>query len=198
MAAERKEDLRIQRTKEAIRTTFEDMICEMDYEQISIKELAQRARINRKTFYLHYNTLDDLLREIQNEMAQNFIKRTQGLKRPRDMDKITREFFLCSEELGKLGERITCSGNYKYISRKITNDIMNQTWKTDSQSSSVNPYIQNVVMTYVAQSTLEIYKQWIADGKKIPIEDIINIATQLICNGVNGLCEVSATLSTRN
>ncbi|MDE6945168.1 TetR/AcrR family transcriptional regulator C-terminal domain-containing protein [Bacteroides congonensis] len=198
MAAERKEDLRIQRTKEAIRTTFEDMICEMDYEQISIKELAQRARINRKTFYLHYNTLDDLLREIQNEMAQNFIKRTQGLERPRDMDKITREFFLCSEELGKLGERITCSGNYKYISRKITNDIMNQTWKTDSQSSSVNPYIQNVVMTYVAQSTLEIYKQWIADGKKIPIEDIINIATQLICNGVNGLCEVSATLSTRN
>ena len=76
MAAERKEDLRIQRTREAIRTTFEDMICEMDYEQISIKELAQRARINRKTFYLHYNTLDNLLRELQNEMAQNFIKRT--------------------------------------------------------------------------------------------------------------------------
>lgn len=187
MAPERKEDLRIQRTKEAIRTTFEDMICEMDYEQISIKELAQRARINRKTFYLHYNTLDDLLREIQNEMAQNFIKRTQGLERPRDMDKITREFFLCSEELGKLGERITCSGNYKYISRKITNDIMNQTWKTELKSSSGNPYIQNIVMTYVSQSTLEIYKQWVADGKKIPLDDIIKIAVRLICNGVNGL-----------
>ena len=37
MAVDGKEDLRIQRTKEAIRTTFEDMICEMDYEQISIK-----------------------------------------------------------------------------------------------------------------------------------------------------------------
>lgn len=182
-----KEDLRIQRTREAIRTAFEDMICEMDYEQISIKELAQRARINRKTFYLHYNTLDDLLREIQNEMAQDFIKRTQGLERPRDMDKITREFFLCSEELGKLGERITCSGNYKYISRKITNDIMNQTWKADSKSSSEDPYIQNIIMTYVSQSTLEIYKQWVADGRKISLEDIIKIATQLICNGVNGL-----------
>ena len=187
MEKNRKEDLRIQRTREAIRTAFEDMICEMDYEQISIKELAQRARINRKTFYLHYNTLDDLLREIQNEMAQDFIKRTQGLERPRDMDKITREFFLCSEELGKLGERITCSGNYKYISRKITNDIMNQTWKTDSKSSSEDPYIQNIIMTYVSQSTLEIYKQWVADGRKISLEDIIKIATRLICNGVNGL-----------
>ena len=28
-------------------------------------------------------------------------------------------------------------------------------------------------MTYAAQSTLEIYKQWVADGKKIPFEDII-------------------------
>lgn len=185
MAADKKVDLRIQRTKDSIRKTFEEMICEMDYEQISIKELAQRARINRKTFYLHYNTLDDLLREIQNEMAQNFIKRTQGLERPQDMDKITREFFLCSEELGKAGERITCSGNYKYISRKITNDIMNQTWKSDSKS--INPYIQNIIMTYVSQSTLEIYKQWVADGKKIPLEDIIQIATKLICSGVNGL-----------
>ena len=139
MAADKKVDLRIQRTKDSIRKTFEEMICEMDYEQISIKELAQRARINRKTFYLHYNTLDDLLREIQNEMAQNFIKRTQGLERPRDMDKITREFFLCSEELGKIGERITYSGNYKYISRKITNDIMNQTWKNGAASSAAPP-----------------------------------------------------------
>ena len=158
MAANKKVDLRIQRTKDSIRKTFEEMICEMDYEQISIKELAQRARINRKTFYLHYNTLDDLLREIQNEMAQNFIKRTQGLERPRDMDKITREFFLYSEELGKRSSIICCP-----------------------------PYIQNIIMTYAAQSTLEIYKQWVADGKKIPLEDIIKIATRLICNGINGL-----------
>ena len=79
MASSGKEDLRIQKTKEAIRKTFEEMICEMDYERISIKELTQRARINRKTFYLHYNTLDDLLREMQNEMAQDFIRRTEGL-----------------------------------------------------------------------------------------------------------------------
>ena len=187
MASTGKEDLRIQRTKESISKAFEEMICEMDYEQISIKVLTQRARINRKTFYLHYNTLDNLLRELQNEMAQNFIKRTQDMERPRDMDKITREFFLCSEELGKLVERITCSGNYKYISRKITNSIMKQTWKSQQNFSPENPYIQNIIMTYVAQSTLEIYKQWVADGKRIPLEDIIKITAKLICNGMNGL-----------
>lgn len=182
-----KEDLRARRTKEFIRKAFKEMICEMDYEQISIKELTERANINRKTFYLHYNTLDDLLREFQNEMAQDFIKRTEGLERPRDMDKVTREFFLCSEEMGKLGERITCSGSYHYISRRITNDIMEQSWSKGQKSNTSNPYVQNIIMTYVSQSTLAIYKQWVADGKKIPLEDIIEIAIQLVCNGVNGM-----------
>ncbi len=101
MAISGKEDLRARRTRAFIRKAFEEMICEMDYEQISIKELTKRANINRKTFYLHYNSLDDLLREMQNELAQAFIQRTKGLERPRDLDKITREFFLSHEELGK-------------------------------------------------------------------------------------------------
>ena len=106
-AKQGKEDLRIQKTREAIHKTFEEMICEMDYEQISIKELTERARINRKTFYLHYNTLDDLLKELQNKMAENFIKRTQGLERPRDMDKITREFFLYKIGRASCRERVS-------------------------------------------------------------------------------------------
>ena len=179
-----KEDLRVIRTKEAIRKTFEEMICEMDYEQITIKELAERARINRKPFYLHY---DDLLRELQNEMAKDFIERTRGLERPRDMDRITREFFLVSEGAGRLHERLLCSGSYHYISRRITNEIMSETWGADGKRKNVDPYVQNIIMTFVSQSTIEIYKQWVADGKKIPLEEIILLTAKLICDGVNGL-----------
>ena len=182
-----KEDLRVIRTKEVIRKTFEEMICEMNYEQITIKELTERARINRKTFYLHYNSLDDLLRELQNEMAKSFIQRTQGLERPRDMDKITREFFLVSEGAEKLHERLMCSGSYHYISRRITNEIMSETWGTDAKRRNIDPYVQNIVMTFVSQATIEIYKQWVADGKKIPLEEIIALTSKLICTGVNGL-----------
>ena len=57
----KQDDLRVRKTKESIRRAFEEMICEMDYEQITVKELADRALINRKTFYLHDETLDDLL-----------------------------------------------------------------------------------------------------------------------------------------
>ena len=179
-------DLRVIRTKNSIRQAFIDMLCEMDYEKITVQELTKRAMINRKTFYLHYMSIDDLLLEFQTEMIENFIRRTKKMERPQDMDKVTREFFMTAEELGKLGEKLICSVSNKYISKKISDEIMKHTWKTPQQENK--KYLQKVMMSFVSQSTLAIYRQWVSDGRKIPIDEIIDLATQLICNGTNSLC----------
>ena len=52
------EDLRVVKTIEGIKTAFEELICEKDYERILVKELCEKARINKKTFYHYYETLD--------------------------------------------------------------------------------------------------------------------------------------------
>ena len=39
------------------------------------QELTERAQINRKTFYLHYNSLDDLLAELQDEICLLYTSR---------------------------------------------------------------------------------------------------------------------------
>ncbi len=41
------------------------------YLRLLLKELAQRADINRKTFYTHYTSIYDVSGEIENEMIQN-------------------------------------------------------------------------------------------------------------------------------
>ena len=47
--------------------------------------------------------------------------------------------------------------------------------------------MRNVIMSFVSQATLAMYRQWIADGKKIPLENIIKLAAQLICKGIDSL-----------
>lgn len=84
--------MRATHSKAFIHKKFEEMICEIDFEQITVKELIERAMKNLKTFYLHYDSLDDLLLEMKNEIAQGFIKRTQDLKRPNDIDKMFKDF----------------------------------------------------------------------------------------------------------
>ena len=89
----KQDDLRVRKTKEAIRRSFEDMICEMDYEKITVKELTDRAMINRKTFYLHYETLDDLLEELQQEIVDSFTSQNISFKSMSDIKRIVRYFY---------------------------------------------------------------------------------------------------------
>ena len=122
------EDLRVQKTIEAIRSVFADMISEMDYEQITVTELCSRAKINKKTFYRYYPTLDDLLSELQDEMSQEYSQRVAAFRLPEELDKVNREFFLYSVEKGPFYDKITCSGNYSYIRQQMINNVMDNTW----------------------------------------------------------------------
>ena len=50
--AEGKTDLRVVRTRAAIDRAFEELVCEVGLDKVTVKDLAERAGINRKTFYL--------------------------------------------------------------------------------------------------------------------------------------------------
>lgn len=65
-----KNDLRFIKNENLIRNTFREMMSETEYPKISIKELTERAQINRKTFYLHYPSLDHLLTALQLELME--------------------------------------------------------------------------------------------------------------------------------
>ena len=43
-----------------------------DFEYITVKEVCQKAGVNRSTFYLHYETMDDLLKESMEWLLRDF------------------------------------------------------------------------------------------------------------------------------
>ena len=62
-----KVDRRIERTRNAIINAFKEMIIDKEFKEITIKELAERANINRNTFYLHYKDKEDLIIKLLGE-----------------------------------------------------------------------------------------------------------------------------------
>ena len=183
------EDLRVQKTIEAIHKAFEEMLYEMNYEKITVKELCERAKINKKTFYRYYAVLDDLLAELQGLFTQEYLKRIENYKVPEDLDKINREFFLYSVEKGPLYEKITCSGSYDYIRSKMVNDVMNSKWGRSTWLQLLEPSKQAVLLEFIQSASMAVYRKWVADGKKIPLRDMIELSNQLLCSGVNGFIE---------
>ncbi|MFC5529685.1 TetR/AcrR family transcriptional regulator [Cohnella yongneupensis] len=64
-------DPRILRTRQLIRDAFVDLLQEMDVEKISVNRIAERATINRVTFYLHYRDIPDMMDKLADEMIEN-------------------------------------------------------------------------------------------------------------------------------
>lgn len=87
-------DRRINLTKEAIRAVFKKMVCELPYEKITVKGIAERAGINRNTFYLHYDSPDDVLREIQTEHSDRYSALIANCSSKNDVARHWYEIFL--------------------------------------------------------------------------------------------------------
>ena len=186
---EKKEDLRVQKTKRAIRQAFADMICEMEYADISVKELCERAMINRKTFYLHYESLDDLLQELQDRIAANFVQQEISYRSMEDMRRIIRTFFEVAASMPLLNERLLCSGSYRHVGDAINAQIMAHRAKTNRGAFSENEWVDNLVFAYFSANSPLLYRQWVADRKQLPLEELIENATRLICGGLSAFIE---------
>lgn len=49
-----------------------------DFEYITIKEVCEKAGVNRSTFYLHYENMNDLLSEVIERQITNFLDKYPG------------------------------------------------------------------------------------------------------------------------
>lgn len=65
---EKKEDRRISMTKRMLKDALIEMLEEKDIYHISIRELCDRADVNRTTFYKHYGNQFDLLDDMERDL----------------------------------------------------------------------------------------------------------------------------------
>lgn len=67
----RDNDLRIIKTKKALQEAILNLLENKKLENISITEICKEANINRGTFYLHYNQIEDILVEFFEELMKD-------------------------------------------------------------------------------------------------------------------------------
>ncbi|OKP97156.1 TetR/AcrR family transcriptional regulator [Paenibacillus sp. P46E] len=64
-------DPRVLRTRELLRNALIELLEEMDVQKISVNRIAERAKINRVTFYLHYRDIPDMLEKLADDMVED-------------------------------------------------------------------------------------------------------------------------------
>lgn len=180
-----KKDLRYLKTEKAIKDVFKEMILEMEPGDITISELSERAMIHRKTFYLHYTCIEALFEDVLMEISNNYCKEIDKIPADAPFSEVNRVFFEFMARQEPYVEKMVCAKEYRDLSDKmfLANRVHNR--------SRYNPYShyskeeQNIINTFLCETSHNIYRQWIQDGKKIPLKELINLTSTLFEEGIS-------------
>lgn len=181
----KKTDLRIIRTQKAIREAFLELLNKKRYEQITIQDIAEKAVVNRNTFYLHYLDKDDLLAKLSSECLSELEKslnlniieikdevRDNNLRSIIDnvLSTIERNFSFYQIMMSDSGiPRFT--ENFKEI---IKNQIT-KTLKNIRQLRAHEKKQVEVCIEYVLSGMIGVFRFWFHNRSNYSIEEISDI-----------------------
>ena len=66
------EDRRVKRTKKVLKDCLFELLENKTIDEITVKELTEKADVNRSTFYFYYKDINDMMMQIQNEIFEVF------------------------------------------------------------------------------------------------------------------------------
>ncbi|MCI5667426.1 MAG: TetR/AcrR family transcriptional regulator [Oscillospiraceae bacterium] len=142
-------DLRIQKTKAAIKKAFLDLRRKKPIEKITVTELSKIAEINKATFYLHYSDIYSLTEEIEDEVIDEILGDIPGLNRfPDDPKKHAAEIFRAFLNKRELLTSIFSGSRHGNFANKIEKRIKSRLY---AQFPELRSASNDVVLTFLIQ-----------------------------------------------
>ena len=182
---EKTEDRRVAMTKRMLKDALIDMLKEKDIYHISIRELCERADVNRTTFYKYYSSQFDLLADMEKDLIDfisKLIERSES-----DPGKIIAAACRYLEENLSFARLI--------VNNNVDPDFANKLLAMDSIKSSTLKNIGNkrseVEMEYIYSFlTYGAYRMicvWLNKEQREPPEIIAGFFDQLMLSIGNNL-----------
>lgn len=185
---EQKIDRRVRKTKSQLRQALMQLMTEKPFKSISVRELSERADINRGTFYIHYRDASDLLQHLEDEMAERLSElcrrhdprdsMTGGYPFLTDLYAFIQENAdLCKVLLGGYGDRAYT----ERICRILRDDFI------EAYLSLLCPGDREKIhyfCAFIVPGNLMLALRWLQDGTRESPEEIARFAGQFISSGV--------------
>ncbi len=68
----------------------------------------------------------------------------------------------------------------------MTDKINDAAWSKSKKYQKLSDYEKKVLMGLINNAVLSAYREWVQDGKQIPMDEVIEITNKLVLGGVKG------------
>ena len=183
-------DPRTRKTKRAIRNAFAKLLSEKELNDITVRDVAELAEINRKTFYRYYSGIYQVVDEIENEIVHSYeqilgeIDFRQDIENPyRIFERLTATI---NTNLDFYGYLLSMRGNVNLVS-KISDMLKAKTMDTLLLHIPMDAYVVDIMLEYVISGMVAVYQHWFNSGRREPIEKLSETLSALAFSGINGI-----------
>ena len=184
-------DLRTLKTQRAVQDALMQLMTEKDISRITVSELAQRAMINRKTFYRHYSCINDVLDEIENVIVGGV---TDILKQENALYMEPHILFnsinsLMSDNSEFYSALITAKSG-EFIIGKVKNAFKEALLDMLRKISDDDDVVLVACAEFAVSGILSLYTKWISEGMTGSLDELADIAEKMTVEGILGTISV--------
>ncbi|MCR3759005.1 TetR family transcriptional regulator C-terminal domain-containing protein [Clostridium felsineum] len=178
----KKVDRRIQKTKEAICNAFVKLIKTKEYKSITITELADMANIDRKTFYLHYTAIDDVLEEFGLRAAEK-VRILLKSDRPFKIENFLKGLTKIMEEDISFYRNISNRSSYSFFLEECKNILKNSLKESFYLKSGFSEDKLEVYVEYISSGIIGIYTNWLSSNSKMELGELTDLVIDAVIGG---------------
>ena len=190
-------DRRIVRSRNAILSAFERLLMEKPLADITVSAIAREANVDRKTFYVHFGTVDGLLDAIAEDvvgMIVDSVERTLASlgsdPNERALDAAATFFRTVNEALcnnlvlnRQLIENISLDDFMARLRAPLEREIA----KRDLLPMGLKDELFDYYLVFLLSGIIGIYRTWALSDGSVPIERISEVANNLTLSGLSSL-----------
>ncbi len=179
-------DRRVQRTQKNIRNALISLLSEKELSQITVKELSDKADINRKTFYSYYSGIDDILDKIEDEIVEKLLAIIRDYDfRSSDFDAYA---LFCSlnhiiNDDFELYRSLIFSNNYDFLLIKVKNTIKKTLLERYAPRINAQNNLLGLYAEYVASGIVSMYIEWFHSDNSVSLEELAKAASDITLFG---------------
>jgi AcrR family transcriptional regulator len=190
---ELKIDPRVKRTRQLLRQALMDLIPEKGYNAITIKDITDRATLNRATFYLHYRDKDDLLykgmREVLDELtAANPLPVAEAgvLSTAETRITIERDFKHVAQNESFYRAMLGENGVWGFAHRlqKYIYELTERRLISVLGELPAGPVPAEIVLAHIASAYVGIIQWWVENDMPYPVVEMADHLVNLYALGI--------------
>ena len=189
------DERRVRKTKRAIRNAFAALLAEKDVNQITVKDIAERADINRKTFYNHYRGVYQVMDEIENSIVDDFdrmLREASGsidLRNPAMIyEKLTQ---LLQKDIDFYGNLLCMNGNNslrdKLFSRLKAHALVSMQARLPIAQQELELGIH-----FTFSGLMSVYQHWFQSDRTLSLDELTKTVSRLSFYGVSDFLSSSS------